>query len=60
MVSLASEIVDRISKEAIGATEEDIKQACERIFVDELLKAGIHYSPKYEVKIESGRVDALY
>lgn len=60
MVSSASEIVDRISKEALGGTEEDIKQACERIFVDELLKAGINYSPKYEVKIESGRVDALY
>lgn len=59
-MNLASEIVNRISKEATGETEEDIKQACERIFVDVLIKAGINYSPKYEVKIESGRVDALY
>lgn len=41
-------------------TEEDVRVHCEAVFTDFFKSIGINYDARYEVKIETGAVDALY
>ena len=60
--SIAKQISDRIK--AIShtfSTEEDVRVKCEEIFSNVFCRAGINYSAtKYEVKVKTGRIDALF
>lgn len=60
MSKISDIIANRLLREAVGATEEDVKMACERILREELSPLGICYAPKYEFTISSGRLDALF
>ena len=57
---ISKRIVSRIQKECTGQTEEDVRIACERIFLDELPAAGINYKADHEAQVSSGRLDALF
>jgi hypothetical protein len=41
-------------------SEEDVRVHCEAVFTSFFKSMGIHYNARYEVKIATGAVDALY
>ncbi len=49
-----------VNKQSHFQTEEDVRVRCEAVFTDFFKSIGIQYNARYEVKIVTGAVDALY